>query len=607
MPYLSFVHGPNSGSTIPLDGQTFSIGREKINEICIPHDTISRFHAKLEKLAEGWTLIDLRSSNGTRVNGRKIDRQTLTHLDEVQLGEVTLIFNEEHPLIWDDDDSTPEVTQVLDSTALDMLKAKRGELQEPLVRLFHLSTDASSCKSIPDLMAKLIDAAGEAICADRVVPITIEPGRGLKPWRPRSGEELVGLPVSTSIVNYVRKHRVAVLSDVQSDKRFSASSSLVQGQTGSVICVPLLSAGRELGVIYAARVAPAASFTRSELELLAAMAMPVVVALENLQAAERLVSERDRLISQLKIEHNIIGKHESIVRVLEMVERVAPADSSVLITGESGTGKELVARAIHLNSARSARAFEAVSCAALAPTLLESELFGHVKGAFTGAIEAKPGRFELADKGTLFLDEIGELPLDSQAKLLRVIEQGELRRVGGIKDRTVNVRIIAATNKDLDTLSTGDKFRKDLFYRLNIVRIDLPPLRARGEDIELLLGHFAQAYCQKCGRQIFTFSARSRELLRKYDWPGNVRELKNLVERLAVMCRAQEVTPEDLPAEIHTGRVPAEGDPISLADVERLHIFKILERTGGNKKEAASLLGIDRSTLYAKLKQYGIE
>jgi transcriptional regulator with PAS, ATPase and Fis domain len=344
--------------------------------------------------------------------------------------------------------------------------------------------------------------------------------------------------------------------------------------------------------------------------MLAAMAMPVTVAVENILAAEDLKSERENLVGQMKLDHNVIGKHETITSVLDLVQRVAPTDSSVLIVGQSGTGKELIARAIHYNSSRSGKTFEAVNCAALAPTLLESELFGHVKGAFTGAIQDKPGRFELADAGTLFLDEIGEMPLDSQSKLLRVIEQGELRRVGDTRDRQVDVRIVAATNKPLDEMTADGKFREDLFYRLNIVRIDLPPLSSRGDDVDLLADHFIEFFCTKCGRKTLTLSVKARALLRKYTWPGNVRELKNVMERLAVVCRDDDVRPDDLPPEVRAGRARtgAAGDAsASLADVEREHIIRVMAHTAGNKKEAAAILGIDRSTLYSKLKQYEIE
>ena len=262
----------------------------------------------------------------------------------------------------------------------------------------------------------------------------------------------------------------------------------------------------------------------------------------------------------------------------------------------------------------------------MAPTLLESELFGHVRGAFTGADRDRPGRFELADGGTLFLDEIGELPDGSQSKLLRVIETGELRRVGDIKDRKVNARVIAATNKKLAEEIAKARFREDLYFRLNVLKISLPPLRERPGDVRVLAEHFLKQFAEKCGRPALRFEANVWPLFEGYPWPGNVRELRNAIERMVVMAEGDALRLEDVPFEIRTGKgtarpadaaaptaasgLPAgglEGESATLRDLERDHIARVMQRTAGNKKEAARILGIDRSTLYAKLKAYGLE
>ncbi|MFW6107950.1 MAG: sigma 54-interacting transcriptional regulator [bacterium] len=612
--------GPAAGRSWPLEGESITIGRDRSNDVWLHDDTVSRAHARVEFDGTIWSAADLGSRNGTRVNGERVTRAPLSHMDRLQLGDVVLVFVDA-PALLEDDAAPPEITQVLPSSRVEMLSLdERGrspeelaEVNRGLVQLFTLSRDVQACGSLPELMSRVSEAAGEALAADRVVPITVDESGGLRPWFGRpSGPApgLADLPISATVVNHVRSSGDAVVSEVARDERFSDRPSIVRNEIATAMCVPLAAGGEELGLIYADRIAPAEPFTRADLEMLAALAMPVVVAIENLRAAQRLKTERERLVDQIKLEHNLIGEHESIVEVLRLIERVAPADSSVLVIGESGTGKELVARAIHYNSPRQGEAFEAVNCAAMAPALLESELFGHVKGAFTGAVADKPGRFELADNGTLFLDEVGELPLESQAKLLRVIEQGELRRVGDTRDRRVDVRIIAATNQPLDAMVADKEFRDDLFYRLNIVRIELPLLRARGDDVDLLADHFLRFFSAKCGREPPEISARARQLLRKYAWPGNVRELKNVMERLAVLCRGDEVRPGDLPPEVRAGRSPAAGDTdatASLADIEREHIIRVLAHTGGNKKEAAGVLGIDRSTLYSKLKQYEIE
>ncbi len=365
------------------------------------------------------------------------------------------------------------------------------------------------------------------------------------------------------------------------------------------------------------RFGDAERFTKADLELLVAIAAQSAVAIENVRVREEIGRERYVREREARGAYDIVGQCEAMESVFRFIAKAAPADAGVLIEGESGTGKELVARAIHLNSPRRHQPFEAVNCAAMAPTLLESELFGHVRGAFTGADRDRPGRFELADGGTLFLDEIGELPDGSQSKLLRVIETGELRRVGDIKDRKVNARVIAATNKKLAEEVGRARFREDLYFRLNVLKISLPPLRERPGDVRVLAEHFLKQFAEKCGRPALRFEANVWPVFEGYPWPGNVRELRNAIERMVVMAEGDALRLEDVPFEIRSGKGaarPAErgpgrlrSEPATLRDLERAHIARVMQRTAGNKKEAARLLGIDRSTLYAKLKAYGLE
>ncbi|MEE8319861.1 MAG: sigma-54 dependent transcriptional regulator [bacterium] len=319
-------------------------------------------------------------------------------------------------------------------------------------------------------------------------------------------------------------------------------------------------------------------------------------------------SLRAQLTSSLQIS-DIIGNSSKIMELFETIRMVAPTEATVLILGESGTGKELVADAIHHNSPRASNPLIKVNCAALPESLLESELFGHEKGSFTGAVSRREGRFKLADSGSLFLDEIGEMSFTLQAKLLRVIQDKTFERVGGTETIAVDVRLIVATNKDLDNEVKEGRFREDLFYRLNVIPITLPPLRERREDIPVLAEHFLTIISERNKKGLRGFSPSAMDLLTRNQWKGNVRELENVVERAVIMTRGELVQPEDLPANLRPGESE---EPIGvtpgrpLSEVEKEAIIKTLELTGGNRTEAAKLLGIGRRTLQYKLKEYGL-
>jgi DNA-binding NtrC family response regulator len=306
----------------------------------------------------------------------------------------------------------------------------------------------------------------------------------------------------------------------------------------------------------------------------------------------------------------MVGSDAALAAVQAFIAKAAPTQAPVLVLGESGTGKELVARAVHQQSRRADKPLQVVNCAAIAESLVEATLFGHVKGAFTGADETRPGVFELADGATLFLDEVGELPLGVQAKLLRALEQGEVQRVGDGALRKVDVRLIAATNRDLAAEAQKGRFREDLVHRLNVLAVALPPLRARPADIEALIDFFLAESARRLGQEAKRVSPEARTLLLRFAWPGNVRQLKNTLERASILAAGDAIHPEDLPDELRRGQaqVPVESHQLAtLAAVERGHILKVLEHCGGNKKQCAEVLGIDRSTLYAKLRQYGQE
>jgi len=622
MPKLIVQSGSNKGTIYELTDQPMTIGRDLTCDIQVPDDKVSRNHARIAREGERWTITDLESRNGTSVNGKRIESQSLASLDEIALGDVRLLFvagDEEHHELPPEDSAwiRPTVAETVVGDRIELLSRGRvthsreelEQVNEGLKTLFRYTTDASEAQSMPQLLEKLTRAVQEAVAPDRVVPILVDPETGeRKPvLRQRSALErkLAEVPVSRSIIDFAFEERLSVLSHAPAeDERFRDSPSIQLNRIAAAMCVPLRS-GEELhGAIYADRLGEGEPFTRTDLELLTALAMPTVVAINNIRSAEELHRECQVLGREIRGQYHIIGSSPKIEALFDFIEKAAPLDSGVLLIGESGTGKELVARAIHYSGPRAKGPFEAVNCAALTETLLESELFGHVKGAFTGAHQDRAGRFELAHHGTLFLDEIAEMPPPSQAKLLRVLETGEFRRIGDVRDRVSNARLIVATNQDLHRLVGENKFREDLYYRLNILTCQLPPLRDHIEDLELLCDHFLGLFCRKCGKARLELCEEAREILRRYHWPGNVRELRNLLERLVVLSGKKTIEAEDLPAEVHAGPTRAASPSASLQEVEREHIERVLRQTGGNKKEAAGILGIDRSTLYAKIKTY---
>jgi len=339
----------------------------------------------------------------------------------------------------------------------------------------------------------------------------------------------------------------------------------------------------------------------------------VILRIENLLKQKKLVQENKYLREQIDQEFNfnhIIGESPAMKEVYRMVKRVSNANSNVLITGPSGTGKELVARAIHSNSPRSSKPFIAINCGAIPKDLMESELFGHKKGAFTGAISDKDGVFVAANKGTVFLDEVGEIPVDQQVNLLRVIQEREVKPIGSNQMISFDTRIIAATNKNLEEEIEKGNFREDLYYRLNVVEIPLPTLQKRKEDIPLLAHHFIKKYSRELNRPVKGISSEAIGALMSYDWKGQVRELENIIERSVLLGDGDFITPDDLPGSIQESSNDFEYDADSLEDAvqtfEKHHIISVLKRTEGNKAEAARLLGIDPSTLYRKMERMGI-
>jgi len=428
-------------------------------------------------------------------------------------------------------------------------------------------------------------------------------------WSRREG---IGTKVqpSRTIVRQVVDTRKAMLAQGFLSGPLSGVESIASSNVRSVLCVPIQILGKMLGVIYAATSDSTSPFDNDHLQFLTAVASIAAVAINNVRQMEFLKGENQRLSKEIELNHSMVGESSAMRQVYQIVSKVAPANSTVLISGESGTGKELVARAIHANSPRADNPFIAINCAAIPETLLESELFGSEKGAYTGAPQRK-GKLEIAEGGTILLDEIGELPLALQAKLLRVLQERVFERLGGTRSIPVNVRWLAATNRDLRQAIQARTFREDLYFRLQVITIRLPPLRERREDIPLLCGYFAHKYSKLCGRHVKGISPEAKARLVHYDWPGNVRELENTMERAIVMGSGDYVLPEDLNENLTEIGPPPGVDTAMyhqlVKEAKQRIVRSALNAHSGNVSDAARQLGIHPNNLHRLIRNLGIK
>jgi Nif-specific regulatory protein len=415
---------------------------------------------------------------------------------------------------------------------------------------------------------------------------------------------------SSSVVTSVLHSGEPVLTfDAMSDERFESSVSIMAQKILSIICIPLRAGERISGAVYLDSSKSRKAFTEDALKFLTVFGSLAAIAIENAQRYTSLEKENTRLKQEVDVSHlfgNIIGKSEKWRKVLEISQRVLDVDAAVLITGESGTGKELIARAIHEHGTRKSGAFVAVNSSALPENLMESELFGYVKGSFTGAAADRKGLVESANGGTLFLDEIGDLPLPLQAKILRLLQEKEYRRVGDTVNRSADIRIIAATNKNLADEVKASRFREDLFFRLNVVGIHLPPLRERKDDIPLLASHFVRKAAGNYKRPVEGIHPDAMQLLLANQWKGNVREFQNVIERAVVLCRGTQLTKDDFLFD-SKDQAALQKTGMTLADFERQLIETTLEEMNGNRTRTAERLGVSLRWLQYRIKEWGNE
>jgi Nif-specific regulatory protein len=634
--YLVVRREGGYGDIFPLNaGHRHTMGRANSNRIVLKDDLCSREHAEIFQVDGRWYVRDLNSLNGTRVNGEGLttDREMQPN-DEVNVGRSHLVFVEKLDQLPSVAAPPPTVdgrvaikkrlrqTRFLapmpaEKTPGPGTKPSLHDLGDELALLYRLALQMGSASTYAELVQIVLDGVLEAIPADVGAILTVKEGRELEVTAHRQRDDGIKTyhKVSQFVSTEVLSTKEAVLAeDVARDQLLKNRESLNDLGATSLICAPVAFDDHILALIHLYCTDPLRSLDAEDLEFAVAVAKQLGTAIHQLRKQASLSAENQSLRDQLKVESELVGASQAVKGVETQIGRVAGTNATVLIRGESGVGKELVARAIHYSSPRKEGPFVCLNCAALTETLLESELFGHEKGAFTGATERMVGKFEAANHGTIFLDEIGEMNLGTQAKLLRVLEGHPFERVGGHTPIRVDVRVVAATNRPLEQGLQAGTFRKDLFYRLQVVEIRVPPLRERLDDVPVLADHFLKRFVRETGRKIRGFTPAALKKMQEYHWPGNVRELRNVVERTVAlgsgpMIDAGDIwlSSPDIESPQATAAPAAAYQALTLDEIEKLHILKTLEHTDWNKSQAAAILQIERSTLDRKIKVFDLK
>jgi transcriptional regulator with GAF, ATPase, and Fis domain len=600
-PKLTVIAGPGHGTTYQIAGDRFSIGRDPQNHFSIPDNSVSREHCVIVREAGGFFIRDLGSHNGTLVNDQPVKDQLLAHRDCISIGHTVLQFLMRDDVVFEEPAETGTISIVADQNSLLAASPAAADLQallraSTMLHSFHAIYRGRGSTARSLLEQHLLSLIIEVIPATRGAILLYEDG--------------FDEPSSLSIKDHDSRLQRPVTISRHLVKRIltEACGLLVQDAPQSVVLAPLVIRRQACGVIYL----EGSAFRETHLQLLVAISQLASMAMENAFQLEWLETENERLEAELHPDHHMIGESAPLRELQRNIARAAQTNSTVLILGETGTGKELTARAIYQSGSRASNPFVAINCAALSETLLESELFGHEKGAFTGAVIQKKGRLEFANGGTVFLDEIGEIPLQLQVKLLRVLQERQVERVGGTQAVKLDIRLIAATNRNLEEEVRAGRFRQDLYYRLNVVTLKTPALRDRPSDILPLAMHFASKFGQQCGRRITGISPDVQPYLMRYDWPGNIRELENAIERAVVLGSGDMIELEDLPETIREGAsssgsasrvIPLQG---AIDEAKRQAIARAFEQSRGDHPAAAKLLGVNPNYLYRLMRNLGL-
>jgi transcriptional regulator with GAF, ATPase, and Fis domain len=591
MPSLKLVPASGKPRAFPIYKKITTIGRMMGNDVCVEGVGVSDYHAQIVFDGRDFNLSEVDRDGTIEINGKSKRRAKLVHNDRLSFGNVELVFSVYDETLGSDKDKDDDA----------------GELSG-LRKLHEFSQRLMDIKDVGELLRALMDAVIEITHADKGFLLLVrEEGPEIAVARNLRQQDIPPSVrhLSDSIVaKVIAQRRPVIVSDALHDAEFQSSESVMNLKLCSVMCAPLIVQGQLLGLLYVGNDNVVNLFEERSLDVLTIFSAQASLILQSALALNQLKSDRDRLQEKLDHKHfgDIVGSCPGLVEIFKRVEKVATTDISVLITGETGTGKELIAREIHARSPRKAGPFVVVNCGAIPENLMESELFGHVRGAFTGAVATRQGKFQQADSGTLFLDEIGEMPISLQVKLLRALQERVVIKVGDSKPERCDIRVVAATHRNLDERIKTGEFREDLYYRLNVVNLHLPPLRERGDDVLVIAKFLLAKYVDEYSSKVKGFTPNALIAMRKYSWPGNVRQLENRIKKALVLCDRSLIGPEDLDL------FPEALEPImsltqAREDFQRRYILEVLERNNGNRTKTARDLGVDPRTIFRYLER----
>jgi transcriptional regulator with GAF, ATPase, and Fis domain len=633
MPLLKWFPAEGTPKSFVLFKPVSTVGRALGNDVSVQGAGVAETHAQILFDGRDFNLEEVDKQGEILINGKKKRRARLVHGDRLTLGAAELMFSMfDEPASHRAPASDDRAPDGANTTLVSQLSGIR--------KLYEFSEKLMTMKNLDELLEAMLDAVIEVTGAEKGLILLMEDamsqaapspdGAVASPETPTSGgAESTPKPserkpviravrhvkketitdtsgtISDSIVRRVLETgRPLIVSDALTDAQFGSSESVVALKLSSVMCAPLVTQGHVVGALYVGNDRVKGLFQRSALDLLSIFAGQASLIMQNAMLLSALRADKEKLVAELKDKRfgEIIGACPSMMEVFRKLQKVATTDISVLITGETGTGKELIAREVHRRSNRAQGPFVVINCGAIPENLIESELFGHVKGAFTGAVASRPGKFQAANGGTLFLDEIGELPLNLQVKLLRALQERVVYRVGDSKPEKVDIRVIAATNRVLEEEIRAGRFREDLYYRLNVVNLWLPPLRERGDDVIIIAKALLSKYADELHSQVQGFTPQALAAIRKNSWPGNIRQLENRIKKALVLCDKKLLDIEDLELQ-QGGESPILPLEKAKEEFQRRYVLEVLERNNGNRTQTARDLGVDPRTIFRYLER----